>query len=99
MTMATKWPESVRRSGKLLIWASAAATAAWSVALRFELTTKESDAQVTFGVGAKDQFRSSTHGTTSVSSIEHSGTIVKADILVHPSPQVWAPRKKEGSKE
>lgn len=115
--MAAKWPESVRRSGKLLIWASAAATAAWSVALEraikefnraahgrrltllFELTIKESDAQVTFGVGAKDQFRSSTHGTTSVSSIEHSGTIVKADILVHPSPQVWAPRKKEGSKE
>jgi hypothetical protein len=30
--MATKWPEPVRNSGKLLIWASASATAGWSVA-------------------------------------------------------------------
>jgi len=117
MTIAIKWPESVRKSGKLLIWASWAATAGWSVALeraikefnraaharrlalRFELTTKESDAQVTFGVGKPEEFQSSTHGTTSLSSIEHSGEIVQADILVHPKPQVWAPRKKEGSKE
>jgi hypothetical protein len=106
LTMATKWPESVRNSGKLLIWA--AATAGWSVALeraikefnraahagrlalRFELTTKESDAQVTFGVGKPEEFQSSTHGKTSLSSIEHSGEIIKADILVHPKPQVWA---------
>jgi hypothetical protein len=117
MTMAIKWPESVRNSGKLLIWSSAVATAGWPVALeraikefnraaharrlalRFELATKESDAQVTFGVGKPEEFQSSTHGTTSLSSIEHSGEIVQADIVVHPKPQVWAPRKKEGSKE
>ena len=64
ITMATKWPESVRTSGKLLVWANQTAKAGWSVALeraikefnrathtrklalRFELTTKESDAQV-----------------------------------------------------
>jgi hypothetical protein len=115
--MATKWPESVRNSGKLLIWASASATAGWSVALeravkefnrathtrklalRFELTTRESDAQVKFGIGKPEDFRLSTHGTTSLSSIEQSGEILKADILVHPKPQVWAPRKKQGSKE
>ena len=115
--MATKWPTSVRTSGKLLVWANQAAKAGWSVALeraikefncvtharrlalRFELTTKESDAQVTFGVGKPEDFQSSTHGTTSLSSIEHSGEILKADILVHPKPQVWAPRKKQGSKE
>jgi hypothetical protein len=112
-----KWPESVRNSGKLLIWASASGTASWSVALeraikefnratharrlalRFELTTKEDDAQVTFGVGRPEEFQSSTHGTTSLSSIEHSGEILKADILIHPKPQVWASRKKQGSKE
>jgi hypothetical protein len=60
---------------------------------------KESDAQVKFGVGNPEDFRLSTHGTTSLSSIEHSGEILKADILVHPKPQVWAPRKKQGSKE
>jgi hypothetical protein len=115
--MTKKWSESVRTSGKLLIWAGPAATAGWSVALeraikefnraahvrklalRFELTTKESEAQVTFGVGTKDQFQSATHGTTALSSLEHDGTIVKADILVHPSPQVRVFRKKEGSKE
>ena len=115
--MATKWPEPVRTSGKLLVWANQTAKAGWSVALeraikefnrathtrklalRFELTTKESDAQVTFGIGKPEEFQSSTHGTTSLSSIEHSGEIVKADIVVHPKPQVWAPRKKEGSKE
>jgi hypothetical protein len=115
--MATKWPESVRTSGKLLVWANQTAKAGWSVALeraikefnrathtrklalRFELTTKESDAQVTFGVGKPEGFKSSTHGITSMSSIEHSGEILKADILVHPKPQVWASRKKQGSKE
>jgi hypothetical protein len=100
-----------------LIWASASATAGWSVALeravkefnrathtrklalRFELQTRESDAQVKFGIGKPEDFRLSTHGTTSLSSIEQSGEILKADILVHPKPQVWAPRKKQGSKE
>jgi hypothetical protein len=74
-------------SGKLLIWASAVATAGWPVALeraikkfnraaharrlalRFELATKESDAQVTFGVGQPEEFQSSTHGTTSLRRI------------------------------
>ena len=115
--MATKWPDSVRTSGKLLVLASQAATAGWSVALeraikefnraahaarlalRFELTTKESDTQLTFGVGKPEELQSSTHGKTSLSSLEHSGEIVKADILVHPKPQVWASRKKQGSKE
>jgi hypothetical protein len=115
--MAKQWPESVRKSGRLLIWASSAATAGWSVALgraikefnratyarkldlRCELTTKESEAQLTFGVGTKDQFQSATHGTTALSSLENDGTIVKADILVHPSPQVRVFRKKAGSKE
>jgi hypothetical protein len=104
--MATKWPESVRTSGKLLVLASQADTAGWSVALgraikefnrvahagrlalRFELATKESDAQVTFGVGKPEEFQSSTHGKTSLSSIEHSGEIINADILVHPKPRV-----------
>ena len=31
--MATKWPESVRTSGKLLVWANQTAKAGWSVAL------------------------------------------------------------------
>jgi hypothetical protein len=31
--MTKQWSESVRKSGKLLIWASSAATAGWSVAL------------------------------------------------------------------
>jgi hypothetical protein len=115
--MAKQWPESVRRSGKLLILASPSATAGWSVALeraikefnratyarklalRCELTTKESEAQLTFGVGTKDQFQSSVHGTTELSSLEQDDTIVKADILVHPNPQVTVFRKKAGSKE
>jgi hypothetical protein len=115
--MTKRWPEPVRTSAKLLVWASQAAKAGWSVpldraikefnraahardlALRFELTTKESDAQVTFGIGAATQFVAATHGITSLSSIEHSGEIVKADILVHPKPQVQASRKKAGSKE
>jgi hypothetical protein len=65
------------------------------LALRFELTTKEKDAQVTFGIGTATQFVAATHGITSLSSIEHSGEIVKADILVHPKPQVQASRKLE----
>jgi hypothetical protein len=115
--MTKQWPESVRKSGKLLILASSAATAGWSVALeraikefnratyarklalRCELTTKESEAQLTFGVGTKDQFQSAVHGKTSLSSLESDGTIVKADILVHPNPQVRVFRKKAGSKE
>ncbi len=69
------------------------------LALRFELTTREAEAEVTFGVGSRDQFASATHGTTELSSQESDGTIVKADILVHPSPQVRVFRKKAGSKD
>jgi hypothetical protein len=117
MATAKKWPESVRKSGKLLIWAGPQATAGWTVAferaikefnraahtrslaLRFERTTKESDAQVTFGVGDAKQFVAATHGITSLSSYELSGEINQADILVHPKPEVQAFRRKKGSKE
>ena len=116
--MATKWPESVRNSGKLLIWASASATAGWSVALeravkefnrathtrklalRFELTTRESDAQVKFGIGKpEDTLGCPRTEQPHCPRLSKIGEILKADILVHPKPQVWAPRKKQGSKE
>jgi hypothetical protein len=117
MAMTKRWPESVRQSHTLRIWATSTATAAWSVALeraikefnratharklglRVELTTKQSEAQLTFGVGSKAQFQSATHGTTALASLENDGTIVRADILVHPNPQVRVFRKMAGSKE
>lgn len=115
--MTKRWPESVRKSGKLLVWASKSASASCSVALeraikefnraaytrklglRFELTTKESAAQVTLGIGKKNQFSASTHGVTSVSYYKDSGEIVKANILLHPSPQVTVMKKKPGFKD
>jgi hypothetical protein len=111
-----RWQESVRKSGKLLILASKAASASCAVALarsikefnratdsyklglKFELTTKESAAQVTIGIGKESQFALATHGVTSVSHYA-SGEIVKADILLHPSPQVTVMKKKPGFKD